>query len=55
LRAWPRPSETPDIRELARRHYDDVFRFCARRIGSELAADAAQETFLTAQRCLGKF
>jgi len=44
-----------DISEIARTHYDCVFRFCARRIGVDLAADAAQETFLTAQRVLGKY
>lgn len=37
------------------RHYDAVFRFCARRIGVDLAEDAAQETFLTAQRKLKSF
>jgi len=31
-------------------HYPAVFRFCARRVGPELAKDAAQETFLTALR-----
>lgn len=44
-----------DITELARGHYDLVFRFCARRIGVDLAADAAQETFLTAQRVISKY
>lgn len=44
-----------DISELALRHYEAVFRFCARRIGCEHAADAAQETFLTAQKALGRF
>ncbi|HLK15424.1 MAG TPA: RNA polymerase sigma factor, partial [Fimbriimonadaceae bacterium] len=39
-----------DIAELAREHYALVYRFCARRVGSDLAADVAQETFLTAQR-----
>lgn len=36
-------------------HYDAVFRFCARRVGPDVAADAAQETFLTAQRQISKF
>lgn len=36
-------------------HYDVVFRFCARRIGSEIAQDMAQETFITAQKSLRKF
>ena len=36
-------------------HYAPVYRFCARRIGDELAKDAAQETFLTAHRKLNRF
>lgn len=44
-----------DIAQIARDHYDLVFRFCARRVGHDAAADAAQETFLTAQRALSKF
>lgn len=44
-----------DLRAAAREHYDAVFRFCARRVGLERAADAAQETFLTAQRSLHQF
>ncbi len=47
--------EPLDITEIARGHYDLVFRFCARRIGADSAADAAQETFLTAQRVIGKY
>src|SRR4051794_40728150 len=47
--------EPLDIAEIARTHYDCVFRFCARRIGVDVAADAAQETFVTAQRVLGKY
>ena len=47
--------QPPDITEIARGHYDLVFRFCARRIGADSAADAAQETFLTAQRVIGKY
>lgn len=35
--------------------YAPVYRFCARRIGGELAKDAAQETFLTAQKTLKRF
>jgi RNA polymerase sigma-70 factor (ECF subfamily) len=46
---------TMDIGAAAREHYDSVFRFCARRIGQESAADAAQETFLTAHRVARKF
>ena len=44
-----------DISDAARRHYDAVYRFCARQIGQEHAADAAQETFVTAQRVAQKF
>ena len=40
---------------LVEAHYDAVYRFCARRIGPELAADAAQETFLTAQKAIKRF
>lgn len=47
--------EPLDIAEIARGNYETVFRFCSRRIGQDLAADAAQETFLTAQRVLHKF
>lgn len=36
-------------------HYPAVYRFCARRIGPELGQDAAQETFLIAQRSLKRF
>jgi RNA polymerase sigma-70 factor (ECF subfamily) len=45
----------PDIGAIAREHYDAVFRFCARRVGYDRAADAAQDTFLTAQKALPKF
>jgi RNA polymerase sigma-70 factor, ECF subfamily len=44
-----------DITKLARQHYDQVFRFCSVRVGYHHAGDAAQETFLTAQRSLSKF
>ena len=53
------PKETEsgalEIAEIARRHYALVYRFCARRIGVDGAQDAAQETFLTAQRALRRF
>jgi len=45
----------PTIAEIAREHYDVVFRFCARRVGMDAAADASQNTFLTAQRALAKY
>jgi RNA polymerase sigma-70 factor (ECF subfamily) len=44
-----------NMSRIARDHYDAVYRFCARRVGIERAADVAQETFLTAQRVLHKF
>lgn len=44
-----------DIRDLVEHYYADVYRFCARRVGTELANDAAQDTFLSAQSALGKF
>jgi RNA polymerase sigma-70 factor (ECF subfamily) len=40
---------------LVSEHYPSVFRFCAHRLGIEKAADAAQETFLTAQKRLRSF
>ncbi|OJU63636.1 MAG: hypothetical protein BGO01_03045 [Armatimonadetes bacterium 55-13] len=49
------PRDYHDIATIAREHYDLVFRFCARRVGMEAAADTAQETFLTAQKALAKF
>jgi RNA polymerase sigma-70 factor (ECF subfamily) len=48
-------NESLDINDIARTYYDCVFRFCARRIGPDAAADAAQETFVTAQRVLRKY
>jgi RNA polymerase sigma-70 factor (ECF subfamily) len=41
--------------QVVAEHYAAVYRFCARRIGGELAKDAAQETFLTAQRTLKRY
>lgn len=43
------------IEDLVRTHYAAVYRFCARRLGPTLAQDAAQETFLTAQRGYRRF
>lgn len=40
---------------IAAEHYAAIYRFCARRIGPEAAQDAAQETFLTAQKAIRKF
>lgn len=36
-------------------YYPAVFRFCAHRLGQDLAADAAQETFVTMQRSIKKY
>ncbi|MBX3119310.1 MAG: RNA polymerase sigma factor [Fimbriimonadaceae bacterium] len=36
-------------------YYDAVFAFCARSVGRELAQDASQETFLTAQGSIKRF
>ena len=41
--------------DIVAAHYPAVYRFCARRLGDELAQDAAQETFLTAMRTLSRF
>ncbi|MFQ3586743.1 MAG: sigma-70 family RNA polymerase sigma factor [Fimbriimonadaceae bacterium] len=40
------------LADLVHEHYDAVHRFCALRVGPDLAPDAAQETFLTACRKL---
>ena len=44
-----------DVAQAAKDFYEPVFRFCARRVGADLAPDAAQETFLTAHRVRAKF
>lgn len=41
--------------QLVQLHYSRVYRFCARRIGDDLAPDAAQETFVTMQKSLRGF
>lgn len=41
--------------EIAADNYAAIFRFCARRLGPDLAADAAQETFLIAQKAIKRF
>lgn len=51
----PMPTRPQDIGQIVREHYDCVYRFCARRIGIDFAADAAQETFLTAQKVIDRF
>jgi RNA polymerase sigma-70 factor (ECF subfamily) len=54
LQTTERP-HPPNAIELAREYYDDVYRFCLRRVGADHAPDASQETFLTAQKALKKF
>lgn len=46
---------TVDVERLALDYYDVVFRFCARRVGHDRAADAAQEAFVTAWRVRQQF
>lgn len=41
--------------DIVRQHYADVFRFCSRTLDAQTAEDAAQETFVTAQRLLRSF
>jgi len=41
--------------DIARQHYDAVYRFCVRRVGVDRAADVSQETFLTAQKVIHKY
>jgi RNA polymerase sigma-70 factor, ECF subfamily len=55
LQEAPADPAAVDVEMLAREHYAAVYRFCARRVGVDLAADAAQEAFLTAQRAVGRF
>jgi RNA polymerase sigma-70 factor (ECF subfamily) len=50
-----RKGDRDAMARIVNTHYDAVFRFCARRLGPDLAADAAQETFLTAQRRMKSF
>lgn len=44
-----------DLETVVRTHYDDVWRFCFRRVGADLAGDAAQETFVIVQRKIHSF
>jgi RNA polymerase sigma-70 factor (ECF subfamily) len=57
LPLWKRPGRTDpvEMERIVRTHYDDVWRFCARRLGPDLAPDAAQETFVTAQKRMHEF
>ncbi len=44
-----------DIGILADIHYDDVWRFCYRRVGTAGADDACQQTFIAAQKSAKKY
>lgn len=44
-----------EMSAIVREHYEVVYRFCARRVGQDWAADVAQETFLNAQKALKRF
>jgi RNA polymerase sigma-70 factor (ECF subfamily) len=44
-----------DFDRVVVEQYDAVYRFCARRVGVQRAADAAQETFLTAHKAIKRF
>ncbi|MFZ4507208.1 MAG: RNA polymerase sigma factor [Fimbriimonas sp.] len=50
---WRPPSVTID--DLIRNHYDEVYRFCARRAEESAAADLTQATFIDAQKSLRSF
>ena len=52
---WEGVPQGWDMDRVVKDHYDAVYRFCARRIGTARAADAAQDTFLTAQRAIRRF
>lgn len=43
-------AKTDRVESWVRDHYDSVWNFCRRRVGPTSAGDAAQETFLVAQR-----
>ncbi|MBL8067840.1 MAG: RNA polymerase sigma factor [Armatimonadetes bacterium] len=43
------------LRKLVCEHYAQVFRFCARRVGPQAAADLTQEVFLTMQQSIKRF
>lgn len=43
------------MEDLVRKHYPTVYRFCARRLGCDIARDIAQETFIAATRSIRRF
>lgn len=43
------------MRRIVAEHYASVYRFCARRLGADLAEDAAQETFIMAYRTINRY
>lgn len=53
-----RKTQTPDpgaIDQIVSENYAKVYRFCARRVGDDSAADITQETFVTMQKNFSKF
>jgi len=43
------------MRKIVAEHYAAIYRFCARRLGPDLAEDAAQETFIMAYRTINRY
>lgn len=43
------------LTSLVREYYAPVYRFCARRLGSDSGQDAAQETFVTMQKSVARY
>ncbi len=50
-----RKGDRDAMARLVDQNYDAVFRFLARRVGTELAPDLAQETFISAQKTIKNF
>jgi RNA polymerase sigma-70 factor (ECF subfamily) len=47
--------EKDALEEMARMHYADVFRFCARNLNAQMAEDATQDTFMIAMKQIKRF
>lgn len=43
------------MRKIVAEHYAAVYRFCARRLGADLAEDAAQETFIMVHKTIKRY
>ncbi len=57
MRGWflkPR-SANAEVAQLVEKHYDELWRFCARWVGREDDGDITQETFMTAQKTWHRF